>query len=246
MAQGRNPLFNEKAYERTLQGQMLRIGEEMTLQGTINKSCFLLLLCVAGGVIGWNHINAIFSYSALIIFSALGVGLFIIFKKTTAPFLAPVYALLEGLALGAISAGYNQMYEGIVLQAVSITALVFAVMLFLYKSGIIKVTHTFRLGVTAATGAIALFYLISLILMNFGVHISYFESTSGWAIAINLLICGVAAMNFALDFDFINIMTQQPRVPKYMEWYAGFSLLVTLIWVYLEILKLLGRSRSRR
>ena len=245
MSQG-NPLFNEKAYQKTLEGYQLRVGEEMTLQGTINKSCFLLLLCLAGGVIGWNHIGVVFAHSLLIALAAFIVAMVIIFKKTTAPLLAPVYAVLEGLALGAISAGYNHMYEGIVVQAVSITALVFALMLFLYKSGIIKVNRTFVIGVTAATGAIALFYLISLVLSLFGVQVPYFQSTSGWAIAINVIICIVAALNFAIDFQFINTMTQLPQVPKYMEWYAGFSLLVTLVWVYIEILKLLGRSRSRR
>lgn len=244
MSQG-NPLFNEKAYQRTLQEQRVRVGEEMTLQGTINKTCFLLLLCMVGGFIAWNHYTALSTYAWPIAIAALIIGFVIIFKKTTAPLLAPVYAFGEGLLLGTISAAYNAAYQGIVAQAVLITFLVMGLMLFIYRTGIIKVNHTFRIGVAAATGAIALFYLISLGLMFFGVNVAYFSSNSGWAIAINVFICIVAAMNFLVDFDFINQLTGQVSAPKYMEWYAGFSLLVTLVWLYIEILRLLGRSRSR-
>ena len=244
MAQG-NPLFNESAYQKTLQEQRVRVGEQMTLQGTINKTCFLLLLCVVGGLIAWNHYTALAALAMPVSIAAFVVAMIIIFKKTSAPLLAPVYAFGEGLVLGIISAAYNVQYEGIVGQAIAITLLVFAVMLFIYRTGIIKVNRTFIIGVTAATGAIALFYLISLVLMLFGVHVAYFSSTSGWAFAINIFICIVAAMNFLIDFEFINQMTSNVLAPKYMEWYAGFSLMVTLVWLYIEILRLLGRSRSR-
>lgn len=242
MAHG-NPLFNEKAYEQAV--SRTARGQEMTLQGTVNKSFFLLLLCVVGGLISWNNYQAVFSWAWLIFFATLVVTFIIIFKKTTAPLLAPVYAFGEGLLLGIISAAYNAQYQGIVAQAIVITLLVFGIMLFIYRTGIIKVNRTFIIGVTAATGAIALFYLASLVLQLFGVQVGYFTSNSGWAIAINAIICVVAAMNFLIDFDFIDKLTSQIIAPKYMEWYAGFSLMVTLIWLYLEILRLLARSRNR-
>ena len=244
MAQG-NPLFNERAYEQALQQQRVRVGEEMTLQGTINKTCFLLLLCVVGGFLGFNHAAAMAPFMWPIVIGAFVVAMIVIFKKTAAPLLAPVYALAEGLALGVISAAYQAQSAGIVGQAIAITLLVFGVMLFIYRTGIIKVNRTFITGVVAATGGIALFYLISLVLMLFGVNVAYFSSNSGWAIAINVFICIVAAMNFLIDFEFINQLTSQLSAPKYLEWYAGFSLMVTLVWLYLEILRLLGRSRSR-
>lgn len=244
MAQG-NPLFNEAAYQKTLQEQRVRIGEEMTLQGTINKTCFLLLLCVMGGILGFNHAATIGGLLTPCILIAFIVTMVVIFKKSTAPLLAPVYSFLEGIALGIISAFYQAQYAGIVGQAVVITLLVFGTMLFLYKTGIIKVNRTFILGVTAATGAIALFYLVSLGLMFFGINVPYFTSNSGLSIAINVFICIIAALNFGIDFEFINQMTSRPDIPKYMEWYAGFSLMVTLVWLYIEILRLLGRSRSR-
>lgn len=244
MANG-NPLFNQAAYQKTLQEQRVRIGEEMTLQGTINKTCFLLLLCAVGGMLAWNHTAALMGWMWPISIGAFVVAMIIIFKKTSAPLLAPVYAFGEGLMLGVVSAAYNAQYQGIVAQAILITLFVFAAMLFLYRTGIIRVNRTFILGVTAATGAIALFYLLSWALMLFGVQVPYFTSNSSLSIGINVIICIVAALNFGIDFEFINQMTRRPDVPKYMEWYAGFSLMVTLVWLYIEILRLLGRSRSR-
>ncbi len=244
MSQG-NPLFNEAAYQKTLEQQRVRVGEEMTLQGTINKTCFLLLLCVVGGIIGFNHAAQIAGLAWPISLVAFVIAMIIIFKKTSAPLLSPFYSFGEGLVLGLISAAYQAQYSGIVGQAITITLLVFGIMLFIYRTGIIKVNKTFIIGVTAATGAIALFYLGSLVLSLFGVNVAYFTSTSGWAIAINVFICIVAAMNFLIDFAFIDHLTSQVSAPKYMEWYAAFSLMVTLVWLYMEILRLLGRSRNR-
>lgn len=240
-----NPLFNEKAYQQSVPQRGIRVGEQMTLQGTINKTFFLLLLCVVGGIVAFNHYSSAATWAWPISIAAFIVAMIIIFKKTTAPLLAPVYALGEGVVLGVISAAYNAQYQGIVAQAVLITLLVLGVMLFIYRTGIIKVNRTFIIGVTAATGAIALFYLISLVLMLFGVHIAYFTSNSGLAIAINTIICIIAAMNLLIDFKFIDQLTSEVLAPRYMEWYAAFSLMVTLVWLYLEILRLLGRGRSR-
>jgi len=238
-----NPLFNEKAYEQTL--SRARVGEAMTLQGTINKTFALLFLCVVAGMFAWKNYQAIAGYTTFIAIATFIVAMIVIFRKTSAPILAPVYAVGEGLVLGIISAAYNVTYQGIVAQAISITLLVFVLMLFLYKTGIIKVTRGFVIGVTAATGAIALFYLGSWIVGFFGVHVPYFTSTSNLSIGVNVVICIVAALNFALDFHFIDQLTTQVTAPKYMEWYAGFSLMVTLVWLYLEILRLLARTRNR-
>ncbi len=240
MASG-NPLFNEKAYQQA----MNRTEGLMTLQGTINKTFFLLLLCVIGGLIGYNHYQSLIGYFSLIAIASAVVAFFVTFKKTAAPMIAPVYSLGEGLVLGMISAAYNAQYQGIVAQAVAITLLVFFIMLFLYKTRIIPVTNGLVIGITSATGAIALFYVVSIVLSLFGVNLGYFTNTSTLSIVINIIICAVAAFNFLLDFHFIDELTSHLAVPKYMEWYAGFSLIVTLVWLYLEILRLLGRTNSR-
>ncbi len=242
MSQG-NPLFNEKAFEQTLSRG--RVGEAMTLQGTINKTFALLFLCVVAGMFAWSNYQALAGYTTFIAIATFIVAMIVIFRKTSAPILAPVYAVGEGLVLGIISAAYNSAYQGIVGQAITITLLVFGLMLFLYKTGIIKVTRGFVIGVTAATGAIALFYLGSIVVGLFGVQVPYFTSTSGVSIAVNVFICIIAALNFAIDFQFIDQLTSQFEAPKYMEWYAGFSLMVTLVWLYLEILRLLARTRDR-
>ena len=235
-----NPLFNENAFRQA----MSRPEGAMTLQGTINKTFFLLLLCTIGALISWNNFQAIAGYTNLIAIVSFVIAMIVIFKKTAAAMLAPLYALGEGLVLGIISAAYNAQYQGIVGQAIAITFLVFFIMLFLYKTRIIKVTNSLVIGITAATGAIALFYIISLLLSVFGVNVAYFGSTSALSIGINVVICAVAAFNFLIDFRFIDQLTSQVVAPKYMEWYAGFSLIVTLVWLYLEILRLLARTRD--
>lgn len=242
MSQG-NPLFNEKAYEQAVRN--IRVEEAMTLQGTVNKTFALLFLCVVAGMFAWKNYQALAGYTTMIAIATFIVAMIVIFRKTSAPILAPVYAVGEGLVLGIISAAYNSAYQGIVGQAITITLLVFGLMLFLYKTGIIKVTRGFVIGVTAATGAIALFYLGSIVVGLFGVQVPYFTSTSGVSIAVNVFICIIAALNFAIDFQFIDQLTSQITAPKYMEWYAGFSLMVTLVWLYLEVLRLLARSRNR-
>lgn len=242
MSQG-NPLFNEKAYEQAVRN--IRVEEAMTLQGTVNKTFALLFLCVVAGMFAWKNYQALAGYTTMIAIATFIVAMIVIFRKTSAPILAPVYAVGEGLVLGIISAAYNSAYQGIVGQAITITLLVFGLMLFLYKTGIIKVTRGFVIGVTAATGAIALFYLGSIVVGLFGVQVPYFTSTSGVSIAVNVFICIIAALNFAIDFQFIDQLTSQITAPKYMEWYAGFSLMVTLVWLYLEILRLLARTRDR-
>ena len=157
----------------------------------------------------------------------------------------PIYAFAEGLFLGAISAAYNAQFNGIVFNAVAATILVFLVMLFLYKTGIIKVTRGLMLTIFSATAAIALLYIGSWILSLFGVSTAYLTSSSPLAIGISVVVCLVAAFNFLIDFYFIDHMTDSYTTPKYMEWYSAFGLMVTLIWLYIEILSLLGKFQRR-
>ncbi len=243
MASG-NPLFNEKAYEKAI-SQAQRCEGVMTLQGTINKSFLLLFLCMIGGMLGFEHYQTWAYLLTPIALGCLAVALIIIFAKKTAPLLSGLYAFGEGLLLGMISAVFQAQYQGIVGQAITITLLVFLLMLFIYKTGIIPVNRGFIIGVTAATGAVALFYVGSWVLMLFGVNVSYFTENSTTSFIVNIVICGIAALNFLLDFKFIDTLTSEVSAPKYLEWYAAFSLLVTLVWLYLEILRTLGRSRSR-
>jgi uncharacterized YccA/Bax inhibitor family protein len=173
------------------------------------------------------------------------VAMVTIFKKTWAPVTVPIYALLEGLFLGAISAMFEQMYPGIVIQAVGLTFGTLFALLFAYKSGLIKATENFKLGVVAATGAVALIYMASIVLSFFGTSIPYIHESGTIGILFSLAVVVIAALNLVLDFDFIETGAER-GAPKYMEWYGAFGLLVTLIWLYLEMLRLLSKLNSRR
>lgn len=263
-----NPMFNESAFERARQQQQrdtarpaqdetLRAegfipryqasaSQVMTLQGTINKTFALLALCVAGGYIGWIKAAALSpAFLMVLLIGAFVIALITSFKPSVSPITAPIYALAEGVILGMISAFYNAQYQGIVLQAVAVTVLVFGVMLLVYKTGLLKVTQGFATAVVSATAAIALMYLGSWIFSLFGGNISYLTSSSPLSIGISVVICIVAALNLMLDFQFISVMSARGDAPKFMEWYAGFGLLVTIVWLYIEILKLLAKSKRR-
>ena len=173
------------------------------------------------------------------------VAMVTIFKKTWAPVTAPIYALLEGLVLGGLSAMFEVRYPGIAMEAVGLTFGTLFVMLFLYKSGVIKVTQKFRMGVVAATGGIMVFYLLTWLLSMF--HITAFTSVYGSGligIGFSLFVVAIAALNLVLDFDFVEQGVAY-GAPKYMEWYAAFGIMVTLVWLYLEMLRLLSKVRSR-
>lgn len=238
-----NPILNEKAFERA----QMRVSAQnaMTLQGTINKTFFLLLLCVAGGMITWTNYQSWMGITWIVSIVAFILAIVMTFKPALSPMLSPLYALGQGMFLGAVSAAYNVQFKGIVFQAVAITVLVFFVMLFLYKTRIIRVTRGLAIGIVSATGAVALFYIISLVLGLFGVNTSYLSSSSPLSIGISLVICGIAAFNFLLDFNMIDQMTGEYTAPKYMEWYAAFGLVLTLIWLYIEVLRLLSKFQSR-
>jgi uncharacterized YccA/Bax inhibitor family protein len=167
------------------------------------------------------------------------------FKKTWAPVTAPIYALLEGLLLGGISATFEQRYPGIAIESVCLTFGTMFVLLLAYRSGMIKVTQKFRLGVVAATGAIFLFYMMEMVLGFFGIHFVSVNGSGMLGIGISLVIVCVAALNLVLDFDFIE-RGVEAGAPKYMEWYGAFGLMVTLIWLYLEMLRLMAKLRGRR
>jgi uncharacterized YccA/Bax inhibitor family protein len=244
-----NPALSEKTFQNLAETE-----SKMTIQGTVNKSLFLILLVFASGYLtwqstfptGWNQeatptIPPWYLYAVL---AAFVVGLIIIFKKTTAPFLTPVYAILEGASLGALSSFAEVLYPGIVMQAVFCTLGTFSALLIAYKSGVIKATENFKLGVVAATGGIAFVYLIDLALRFFGMQVPFIHESGPIGIAISVGITIVAALNLVLDFDFIEKGAEQ-GAPKYMEWYASFGLLVTLIWLYLEILRLLAKLRKK-
>ena len=241
-----NPALNDQAFR----GAGVAIGEPMTLQGTVNKTGVLLLCVIATAAWTWNifmHSHSQESAMSLAMVGGIGgfiVALVTIFKKTWAPVTAPIYALLEGLALGGISAIFELRFPGIAIQAVSLTFGTLAVLLLVYRSGVIPVTENFKLGVVAATGGIALFYLATIVLGFFGVHFTTINGSGPIGIGFSIFVVIIAALNLVLDFDFIENAVRA-GAPKYMEWYAAFGLMVTLIWLYFEILRLLSKLRSR-
>jgi len=239
-----NPALNAKTFERF---GPLAAGEGMTIDGTVHRAAFLLLLLVATATWTWVQTFAGTPTTGYLWGGLLGgfvVALITIFKPTLAPVTAPIYALLEGLALGAISAFFEARYPGIVIQAVALTFGVLVALLIAYRSGAIPVTQNFRMGVVAATGGIAVFYLVAIGMSFFGVRIAFLHEGSLLGIGFSVFVVVIAALNLVLDFDFIEQGAEQ-GAPKFMEWYAAFGLMVTLIWLYLEILRLLSKLRSR-
>ncbi|MDP3909363.1 MAG: Bax inhibitor-1/YccA family protein [Gemmatimonadales bacterium] len=239
-----NPALNAKTFERF---GPLAAGEGMTIDGTVHRAAFLLLLLVATATWTWVQTFAGTPTTGYLWGGLLGgfvVALITIFKPTLAPVTAPIYALLEGLALGAISAFFEARYPGIVIQAVALTFGVLVALLIAYRSGAIPVTQNFRMGVVAATGGIAVFYLVAIGMSFFGVRIAFLHEGSLLGIGFSVFVVVIASLNLVLDFDFIEKGAEQ-GAPKFMEWYAAFGLMVTLIWLYLEILRLLSKLRSR-
>lgn len=235
-----NPLMWEKAFQEVRDS----VGETMTLEGTVNKSILLVGVVILSAVWVWNYIELFLPYLFPIIITAFVIALIVIFKKTTAPYLALVYAILEWMALWVISAMFEASFPGIIIQAVSATMWVFLIMLFMYKSKILQATPAFKKWVMAATGWIMILYMVSLLWTLTGWYtVPYLHE--GWAIGIGLsvFIVWIAAFNLILDFDNIE-MGVKLRAPKYMEWYTSFWLLITLVWLYLEILRLIAKIRG--
>ncbi|MFH1282166.1 MAG: Bax inhibitor-1/YccA family protein [bacterium] len=216
----------------------------MTIQGTVNKTFLLLGLAVLGASLVWNNPFqwqwVIFPAAIL----ALIIAIITIRNKKIANYTAPLYAFIEGILLGVLSSLMEKSFPGIVIQAVSLTFGTLFCLLMLYKSRIIKVTENFKLGVVSATGAILLLYIVDLVFRFFGTGIPFIHESGTMGIIFSLIVVSIAALNLVLDFDFIE-KGAEAGAPRYMEWYAAFGLLVTLIWLYLEILRLLAKSKSR-
>jgi len=239
-----NPALNAKTFEGRV-----ATGEVMTLQGTVNRTGFLLFCVSATAAWTWWITGTQGAEAALpwMFGGLIGGTIFAfvtIFKKEWSPITAPAYALLEGLALGGISAFLEQMYHGIAINALGLTLGVTVVMLALYTSGVLRATPKFTMGVIAATGGIAVVYLVDIVLRFFGHQVPLLNSSGPWGIAISVLIVIVAALNLILDFNFVQTGVQV-GAPKYMEWYGAFGIMVTLVWMYLEILRLLAKMRRR-
>lgn len=245
-----NPALSDKAFQGLLSPTT---DDRMTIMGTVHKSFVLLIIVLTSAMYSWSSAfpggwsrgaaPSMPMWYLPAVFGGFLVAMVLIFKKTLAPYLAPAYAVLEGLTLGALSAVFEIRYPGIVLQAVICTISVFAALLAAYRSGVIQATENFKLGIVAATGGIALVYLIDLGLLFFGMKVPFLHENGPLGIGISLFIVVVAALNLVLDFDFIEKGAEN-GAPKYMEWYAAFGLLVTLVWLYLEILRLLSKSRK--
>ena len=247
-----NPALNQNTFLDVSTGQLVSGAgaNTMTLNGTVNKTGFMLLLLVATAAYTWNlftpeNPGAVMPWMLGGMIGGLIFALITIFKKTWAPVTAPIYAALEGLFIGGVSAWFELRFPGIVMQAVMLTMGVLASLLLAYKTGLIKATENFKLGVVAATGGIALLYLVNIGMRLFGLDgIGFIHESSWMGIAFSGFVVVIAALNLVLDFDFIESGVEA-GAPKYMEWYGAFGLVVTLVWLYLEILRLLSKLQSR-
>ena len=234
-----NPALSAKTFKNAVTTGT----EKMTIGGTVNKTAMSLLLLMATASYTWTNPSPALMMFGL--FGGLIMAIITIFKKTWAPYTVSGYALLKGLALGGISRFFEMQYPGIVSQAVFLTFGILAALLLAYKSGLIKATENFKLGVVAATGGIFFLYLISWIMSMFGGSIGFIHNNDTFGILFSLGVVVIASLNLVLDFDFIEEGAEM-GAPKYMEWYGAFGLLVTIIWLYLEILRLLVKLYSRK
>lgn len=236
-----NPTLSNKMFReiRVTPGQ-----EVMTTKGAYLKTAILLALCVGAASFTWSAAGTGFTMIGFI--GGFILALITIFKKEWAMITAPLYAIFEGLALGGISFFYQTQYPGIVQNAVMLTFAVMALMLYVYASGIIKVTDKLKKGIVVATGAIFLVYMASLIMSFFGASIPMIYDAGPIGIGFSFVVVGIASFNLLLDFDFIEQQASSYSAPKYMEWFAAFGLMVTLVWLYIEILRLLSKLNSRR
>jgi uncharacterized YccA/Bax inhibitor family protein len=235
-----NPSLNDKTFVG-----LETTGEVMTFDGTVNRSFALVAILMAGALVtvlttpAWAFPGAIAGFI---------LALVTIFRKQWAPITAPLYAFAEGLFIGGFSVILEDSYPGIVIPAVSLTVAVFIAFLVIYRTHVIRVTDKLRIGIVAATAAVALFYVGTLVLGLLGVNASLVNELMAGSgvigIAFSLFVVGLAAFNLLLDFDLIE-RGVTARAPKYMEWYGAFALLVTLVWLYVEILRLLSRLRRR-
>lgn len=246
-----NPVLKGRAFSQGGYARPIELGEGMTIQGTINKTGFLLLLAFATAAWVWNmyytsgNPASVTPYLLLGVFGGLIVAVVTVFKPQWSMIGAPLYALLEGLVLGGVSAMYSAAYHGIVFQAVGLTFAVLFCMLLAYKTGLIRATEKFKVGVIAATGGIMLVYILSFVLGFFGIMIPGIFGNGLIGIGFSIFVVVIASLNLVLDFDLIE-RGAAGGAPKFMEWYGAFALMVTLVWLYLEILRLLSKLQSSR
>ena len=230
-----NPVLSKSTFLNTDS-----LSEKMTINGTVNKTAISLLLLVGTGYLTFTNLNPV-----ILIFCGIGgfiIAIVTVFKKEWAPITVPIYAILEGGLLGGVSYMYNSLYDGIVTNAIFLTVGILLSLLTAYRSGYIKPTENFKLGIFAATGGIAIVYLINFVMSFFGsgMGIMQIDNASPMSIGFSVIVVIIAALNLVLDFDFIEEGAEK-GAPKYMEWYGAFGLLVTLVWLYLEILRLLAK-----
>ncbi|AHM61358.1 hypothetical protein D770_15520 [Flammeovirgaceae bacterium 311] len=237
------------ALKKAFSGSYYAEGSDvMTVKGAVDKSFILILIVLAGAAVSWTLISGgLVPAQPLLIGSGIAgfvLAMVTIFKAGIAKYTAPLYAVLEGLFLGGLTLFFEMMFPGIAFQAISLTLGVFICMLIAYKTGVIKATEGFRAGLMAATGAVALVYIISMVMSFFGYQIPFIHESGLIGIGFSVVVVVIAALNLVLDFAFIEEGAAM-GAPKHMEWYAAFSLLVTLVWLYLEILRLLAKLASR-
>ncbi len=249
-----NPVLSDETFDR--EARQSSDSSVMTIGGAIQKTALLTVLLVAAGAVSWTLVtdggtavdhpigNYRLLFGLVAPLAAFAFAMITAFVPKAAPYTSPIYAVLEGLFLGAVSSWFNGAYAGIAVEAAMLTVGTLAIMLFLYATRWIVVTNKLRTGIMAATGAVCLMYLASFLLNIFGVNFPYLQGSGLISIGISMVVVAVAAFNLVLDFDMIESGARQ-RAPKYMEWYAAFGLLVTLVWLYLELLRLLAKLRGR-
>ena len=238
---GSNPMMQEEKFKGLLDASFAR-EERMTVSGAVNKTLVLMGLLLLTSVVSFLFPNPIFMFGGMI--GGLVAVIWASFKPAKSTFLAPAYALFEGLFLGTVSAMYAAMFDGIVFHAVVSTLGILVSMLFLHKSKLIPITEKFRMGLAMAVGGICFLYLINFVLSMFGVQMPFLHGSGPMSIGISVFVIIVATLNLLVDFDNIEKGAQYGS-PKYMEWYSAMGLVVTLVWLYLELLRLLSKLASR-
>jgi uncharacterized YccA/Bax inhibitor family protein len=246
MMESSNPVLNEKTI-RNFRDQVNDESGAMTVTGTINKTGILVLITMLTSAYSWTNAEAGggLGFVGIGIVVTLILSLVIVFKKEWSPFLAPAYAACEGLIVGAISFYFNVRYPGIVFNAMVLTFGTLFGMVVLYHTGVLRATEQFKKIMFLAMIGIMCTYLVNLLMSVFASPMPFMHEGSPFGIIFSLVVVGVAALNFILDFDMIE-RSAQARMPKYMEWYGGFAVLVTVIWLYFEILRLLSKLNSRK
>ena len=222
-------------------------SDKMTIGGTVNKTFLTLMILVGSAYYSWTYISItnVLAFPSVIV--AFIVGIITIRKKEWAPVTVPIYGVLQGIFLGIISNMFNTLYDGIVITAISYTLCILFALLSVYRLGIIKPSENFKLGVAAATGGIAILYVVNFVMGIFGSGIPLMDinNSSMYSIGFSVFVIIIASMNLVVDFDFIEEGAEK-GAPKFMEWYGAFGVMVTLVWLYLEILKLLAKMNSRK